>query len=84
MYSTIGEGLKNKIVLHSFRKVKWNQAYTVGIFHEVYEILRLQILMTVNSLAVSFEEARSRQSEFVPHKGLLSICYSIMILNTLS
>ena len=56
MCSTIGEGFKNKIVLRSFREVKCNQAYTLGIFQAVYKILGLPILTTVNSLAVSFEE----------------------------
>ena len=55
-YSTIGEEFKNKTVLHSFREGKCNQAYTPGIFEEVYKILGLLILMTVSSLAVSFEE----------------------------
>ena len=56
LYSTIGEGFKNKIVLHSFREVKCNQTYTLGIFHEVYKISGLPKLMTVSSLAVSLEE----------------------------
>ena len=56
LYSTLGKGFKNKIVLHSFREVKCNQAYTPGIFQRVYKILGLPILMTVNSLVVSFEE----------------------------
>ena len=36
--------------------MKCNQAYTPGIFHDVYKILGLPVLMTVSSLAVSFEE----------------------------
>ena len=55
LYSTIREGCKNKIVLHSLREVKCNQAYTPGVFHEVYNILELPILMIVISLVVSFE-----------------------------
>ena len=55
LYSTIREGCKNKIVLHSLREVKYNQVYTPGVFHEVYNILELPILMIVISLVVSFE-----------------------------
>ena len=80
--STIGEGFKNKIVLHSFREMKCNQAYTPGIFHDVYKILGLRVLMTVSSLAFSFEEY-DRDSVCFPI-FCLSICYSILILGTLS
>ena len=43
-------------LLHSFREVKCNQDYTPGIFHEVYKILGLPILITVSSLALFCEE----------------------------
>ena len=35
---------------HSFREVKCHQDYTPGIFHEVYKILGLPMLITVSSL----------------------------------
>ena len=47
--------LRTKL-LHSFREVKCNQDYTPGIFHEVYKILGLPILITVSSLALFCEE----------------------------
>ena len=53
MYSTVCERFKKEIVLHSFKEVKCNQAYTPKIFHEVYNILKLPILMTISSLTVS-------------------------------
>ena len=32
LYAAIGEEFKNKIMLHSFIEVKFNQAYTPGTF----------------------------------------------------
>ena len=69
LYSTTGEGFKIKLVLHSFREIKCNQAYFPGIFHKLYKILGLPILMTVSSLAVSFENY-NRGSQ-----GLISTFY---------
>ena len=37
-------------------EVNCNQAYTPGIFHELYKILGLLILMSVSSSAVSFDD----------------------------
>ena len=47
--------------------MKCNQAYTPGIFHDVYKILGLPVLMTVSSLAVSFEEYDRGSVSLFPH-----------------
>ena len=67
LYSTIGKGFQNKIVLHSFREVKCNQAYIAGTFHEVYKILGLPILMTVSSLVVSYEDYNRGSPSLFPY-----------------
>ena len=37
-------GFKNKIVLHSFREVKYHQVYTPGICYYIYGVLGLPLI----------------------------------------